>query len=271
MDVENNGPLYKRPVGRPPKERATRGVQIELGTFSLPGTIRQSTAQHVGPFPPAPPPLSHSGSAKRPVHVTTPADPANHTTSGCPSTPHIIPEENPQQEVELDEDEQDGVGDGIGDDDEGDDEDGDEDGSSGPRGGDASSSTHKPDRSRHPLPPWLQRAFEAAVAQCECRDSEGFPVLIPGITHSGYGHRQHISTSKAIARRPPLSMDRSFSCGMSRPFTRIFDVLTATTHLTATLLSHDPGDASASTCPFGLLGTVTVAADASTQKARSTP
>ena len=98
----------------------------------------------------------------------------------------------------------------------------------------------------------------------------GFPVLIPGITHSGHGHRQHISTSKAIACRPPLSMDRSFSCGMSRPCTRIFDVLTATTHLTVTLLSHNPGDASASTRPFGSLGTVTVAADASTQKARST-
>lgn len=98
----------------------------------------------------------------------------------------------------------------------------------------------------------------------------GFPVPIPGITHSGHGHRQHISTSKAITHHPPLSMDQSFSCGMFRPFTRIFDVLTATTHLTVTLLSHDPSNASASTHPFGSLGTITVATDANTQKARST-
>ena len=49
----------------------------------MPGTTCQSIAQHVGLFPPAPPPLSHSGPAKQPVHVATPADPANRATSGC--------------------------------------------------------------------------------------------------------------------------------------------------------------------------------------------
>jgi len=192
VDGENEIPLRKRPVGRPPKEKTMRGVQIELGTIvsclfflstlaacsnteqNMPGAIHRSAAQAVLP---APPPQSHPCPSEQPAHFATPSNHANDSTSGCPSAHLVIPREDPQQEVELDEDELDGVGDGIGEDDEGeDDEDEDEDEDEDDCSGRAApSSTRKPGRARHPLPPWLQTAFEAAVAQCEDRDSDGIP------------------------------------------------------------------------------------------------
>ena len=75
-----------------------------------------------------------------------------------------------------------------------------------------------------------------------------FLASIRGIARSGHVKQLRASTFKAI----------------TRPFTKIFNLPTATTHFTDTPLSHDPGDAS------GSLVIITVTADASTPKARTT-
>jgi hypothetical protein len=126
------------------------------------------------PFVSAQPSVSRVSRLHQPplpsCHDTT--DPANDTTAGCPSTPHVISKE---EEVKLNEDELDGVvGDGIG-----------EDGgvtlktTTSPRirggGSVAPSPTHKPGFSCRPFRPWIRSAFETAVAQCEDRDSDGVP------------------------------------------------------------------------------------------------
>ena len=118
----------------------------------MPGTIHRSAAQ---PVLPAPPPWSHPHPSEQPAHVATPINYANDSTSGCPSAHLVIPQVDPRQEVELDEEELDGVGDGIREVDEGEvdeDEDEDEDEDDCSRRP-APSSTRKPGRPRHPLPP----------------------------------------------------------------------------------------------------------------------
>ena len=285
VDGENEIPLRKRPVGRPPKEKAMRGVQIELGTIvsclfflstlaacsnteqNMPGAIHRSAAQAVLP---APPPQSHPCPSEQPAHFATPSNHANDSTSGCPSAHLVIPREDPQQEVELDEDELDGVGDGIGEDDEGeDDEDEDEDKDEDDCSGRAApSSTRKPGRVRHPF---LHGFSRPLLLNARTVTQMAFLASIRGIARSGHVKQLRTSTFKAITLPPRLSTAPSSSCGIFRPFTRIFNVPTATTHFTDTPLSHDPDDASGSTHPSGSSVIVTVAADASTPKARSTP
>ena len=98
---------------------------------------------------------------------------------------HLIPEENPQRAVEIDDNGEDGDGDGDGDgigeededagmDDEGEDErepeDDEEDGGLSVSGG-------KTRQIPRLLPRWLQDAFKAIVDDCNHRDSNGQPSL----------------------------------------------------------------------------------------------
>ena len=138
-------------------------------------------------LPPQPPTSVTLGNvlqprAKKTTVLRTQTTTSTTSTSDSEFSPHsltqqIIPSEDPQRVVEIDEDEDDGGGDGIGE--EGDDEDDDDenDDEKDVADEDLPSSETPPPRIRRPLPHWLLGAFKAHVAECEKRDAQGRPPL----------------------------------------------------------------------------------------------
>jgi hypothetical protein len=88
----------------------------------------------------------------------------------------IIPSEDPQRAVEMDDDEDEGAGDGIGEEDGGQDDE-EEDGDERDPADDDLPTPDKPTGTRRPIAPWLLRAYKAHVAECERRDMHGRPPL----------------------------------------------------------------------------------------------
>ncbi len=106
---------------------------------------------------------------------------AVHTTSTSDASPEntthrIIPSEDPQRAVEMDDDEDNGSGDGIGEEDGGQDNE-DEAGDERNPADDNLLTSDKSPRIRRPIAPWLMRVFKALVAECEHRDARGRPPL----------------------------------------------------------------------------------------------
>jgi len=101
---------------------------------------------------------------------------SNSDASPQNTTHCIIPSEDPQRAVEMDDDEDDGAGDGIGEEDGGQDDE-EENGDERDPADDDLRTPDKPPRNRRPIAPWLLRAYKARVAECEHRDMHGRPPL----------------------------------------------------------------------------------------------
>ncbi|KAF8801127.1 hypothetical protein BYT27DRAFT_7227031 [Phlegmacium glaucopus] len=153
---------------------------------------------------------------------------AVHATSNSEFSPqkltqHIIPSEDPQHAVEINDDEDDGVGDGIGEEDGDDDDDNENDNEKDPANEDLPS-PEKPPCIRQPLPPWLLRAFKARVTECEKRDEQGWPLcnlqdVLGGLTSptSLYNPRFFLWDPKALYKDLPCPICRQHHATISRP------------------------------------------------------
>ena len=135
-----------------------------------------------------PPTSATSGNVTRAPRITElasdvlpPSSVVHTTTSDSEFSQHtisqqIIPSEDPQRAVEIEDDEDDGVGDGIGEE-GGDDDDDDENDDERDIADEDLPSSEKPPRIRRPPPSWLLGAFKTHVAECEMRDAQGRPPL----------------------------------------------------------------------------------------------
>ncbi|KAJ3515878.1 hypothetical protein NLJ89_g1482 [Agrocybe chaxingu] len=210
-------PLVKQPVGRPRKETPFQAVKFTPETLSSAPSPQSSSStpadldQPVGNSNIKNPQEIPSVSRDQNSHLNPPLISTTRTPSAAaiqpstsrhctqhappsitsptptpasfqpPSTRPVIPDENPQLPVELEDDEDDnddGVGDGLGDEDEDEDE-GDESEDQREFGGiqEAVQEGERRSLPRHPQPAWLQQAFVNVLAECEKRDQNMAPPI----------------------------------------------------------------------------------------------
>ncbi|KAG6875262.1 hypothetical protein C0992_004529 [Termitomyces sp. T32_za158] len=182
--------VKKRPVGRPRKihhfGNATLSASSSINGLHVPGlsktgpTHRNTSvnARHGTLLVSMSPPPQDSQLINRSDNLIDIQDPSSHC-SVVPSEYQIIPENDPSRIVDLDDednssesdheckDESRLLQDGIGDEDDGDDDEGEED------------HAHLHSNRRHPLPAWLQDAFDACVDQSSRKNcgADGLPPL----------------------------------------------------------------------------------------------
>ncbi|PPR06280.1 hypothetical protein CVT24_000821 [Panaeolus cyanescens] len=192
-------------VGRPPKVKDSGGVVVQLGKYFVPGTRSYLAPSHQNTQPPITLTTLLSGyqvtsgqrqqdpSLSQPHHNTTSTDPTSQPSpqaphidsesSSSPTTQQVVPDEDPQRVVDLDDDdilggEQAGSGlwkdNSAGDSD--DDED-DEDGENGDKPGPTLGGKKKSQRSSPAAPPHVMKKFNIIVAECGQRNENGLPKL----------------------------------------------------------------------------------------------
>ncbi|KAF8800030.1 hypothetical protein BYT27DRAFT_7217361 [Phlegmacium glaucopus] len=181
-------PLPKRKAGRPLKVKNSRGVVVDFGPIVVPATrnpLQQQSQASIGPTTmhqrctphASEPPMSitPASALQQSSDMLSPSF-AVHATSNSEFSPqkltqHIIPSEDPQCAMEINDDEDDGVGDGIGEEDGDDNDDNENDNEKDPADEDLPSPEKLP-CIRRPLPPCLLRAFKARVTECKKRDEQ---------------------------------------------------------------------------------------------------